>query len=150
MNAYVGKACSRHGGVKCVPLDIGTREGKWRHGSPKHRREDDMGLEEMSVWGGGLEASVSGQRPPWLSFVKMASKRRGISAAQRLTVWRTVLCTWFANYDGSFDWQLVGRCHVSCDYIEVSLLLVWDGDRCFLVVTSAAVLQTEARVGPFQ
>lgn len=78
MKAYMGRACCRHGGEKCLRYEIGTREGTRLHGSLMRRRNFDVLLEELSVRGGGLESSVSVQTP-WLSVVKTASKWRDIS-----------------------------------------------------------------------
>jgi hypothetical protein len=74
----MGRACSRHGSEKCVPFEIGTREGKRLHGGVMRRRKFDMRFEELSVTGSGLDSSVSVQTP-LLSVVKTASKWREIS-----------------------------------------------------------------------
>lgn len=78
MKVYMGRACSRHVGEKCIRFEIGTREGKRLHGGLMRRRNFDVRLEEMSVRGSGLESSVSVQTP-WLSEVKTASRWREIS-----------------------------------------------------------------------
>lgn len=73
MKSHMGRACSRHGGEKCVRFEIGTREGKRLHGGLMRRRNSDVRLEELSVREGGLEYSVSVQTP-FMSVVKTAGK----------------------------------------------------------------------------
>ena len=138
----MGRACSRHGSEKCVPFEIGTREGKRLHGGVMRRRKFDMRFEELSVTGSGLDSSVSVQTP-LLSVVKTASKWREISWVEWLNFWRTVLCSGLLIVTAFLISILSGA--VTFLLITSSFFLdYWANDRRFLVVMNEGIQQTEA------